>query len=162
MAEIRNDKKNSSDEKLSGGKSPDEKSCGTVLFHGQKDRRKYLVLHYPGGHFDFPKGHVEKGEEGMEHKTALRELEEETGIKNAEILPNFRYKIYYTYNKKGKPSLKKVIFFIAKTKDKKITLSFEHKNFFWLDFKSALEKLTFANAKNLLQKVEEYLSKNGL
>lgn len=149
MAEIRN-------------KSPDEKSCGTILFCGQKNERKYLVLHYPGGHFDFPKGHVEKGEESSEHTTALRELEEETGIANAKILSGFRHPVYYTYNKKGKRSFKEVIFFIAEAKDKKVILSLEHKNFFWLDFKVALEKLTFANAKNLLKKAEEYLSKNGL
>ena len=64
-------------------KKPDEKSCGVVLFR-EDPRREYLILHYPGGHLDFAKGHVEKGEERAEKRTALRELEEETGIKTVE------------------------------------------------------------------------------
>ncbi|EKD49950.1 MAG: NUDIX hydrolase [uncultured bacterium] len=142
-------------------KKPDEKSCGVVLFREEKSpkgaQRKYLVLHYPGGHLDFAKGHVEKGEERAEKRTALRELEEETGIKKVEFLPNFRSEIFYTYFKKGKLSYKQVVFFLAKTEEKEVKLSFEHKNFMWLDFKKALKTLTYDNAKNLLKEAEEYL-----
>lgn len=141
-------------------KKPDEKSCGIVLFREEekpKAHREYLILHYPGGHFDLPKGHVEKGEERAEKKTALRELEEETGIKTVEFLPNFRSEIFYTYFKKGKLSYKQVVFFLAKTEEKEVRLSFEHKNFMWLDFKKALKTLTYDNAKNLLKEAEEYL-----
>ena len=63
-----------------------EKSCGVVLFNEQK----VLLLQYAigqkegdgdlQGHWDFPKGHVDKGETEVE--TAIRELEEETGVKN--------------------------------------------------------------------------------
>jgi len=68
-------------------KIPDEKSCGVVLFrensltNSDKAERLYLLLHYPSGHIDFPKGHVEPGEENDEHFTAHREVTEETGIK---------------------------------------------------------------------------------
>lgn len=141
------------------GKKPDEKSCGIILFREElpyKHRRKYLILHYPGGHFDFPKGHVEKGEERAEKKTALRELEEETGIKKVEFMPDFRSEIFYTYFKKGKLSYKQVVFFLGKTTEKEVKLSFEHKNSMWLDFKKALKTLTYDNAKNLLREAEMY------
>jgi 8-oxo-dGTP pyrophosphatase MutT (NUDIX family) len=149
------------------GKKPDEKSCGIVLFREEscqsgkvissnKSHRKYLILHYPGGHFDFPKGHVEKGEERAEKRTALRELEEETGIKKVEFMPNFRSEIFYTYFKKGKLSYKQVVFFLGKTTEKEVKLSFEHKNSMWLDFKKALKILTYDNAKNLLKEAEGY------
>ena len=69
-----------------------EKSCGVVLFNEQK----VLLLQYATGqkegewdlqgHWDFPKGHVDKGETEIE--TATRELEEETrgvvALKNGE------------------------------------------------------------------------------
>ena len=53
-----------------------EKSCGLVVFN----KNKILLLKYSnneeqgeGGHWDFPKGHVEPNETEIE--TALRELE---------------------------------------------------------------------------------------
>lgn len=143
----------------------DEKSCGVVLFRSDTNAgdtntgdkgRKYLVLHYPGGHFDFPKGHVEKNDKD-EHETAARELKEETGISDIEFVPGFRELVHYTYRKAGKPSRKQVVFFLAKTKTTAVTISFEHKNFFWLTFEEALKKLTFKNAKQLLEKAEKYL-----
>ena len=54
----------------------DEKSCGIVLFREEEGTRQFLLLHYPSGHWDLAKGHVEEGE--TEHETATRELLEET------------------------------------------------------------------------------------
>lgn len=139
-------------------KSPDEKSCGVVLFRETGEGRQYLTLHYPSGHFDLPKGHVEEGEEDSEHLTAARELEEETGISNIEFIPGFRSEIFYTYNKKGKRSFKQVVFFLAKTDDEKVVISHEHQDFFWLSYEKALEQLTFDNAKNLVKKAEDLLN----
>ncbi len=56
---------------------------------------KYLLLHYTAGHWDFPKGHVEHGESN--EKTARREIEEETGIKELKILPEFKETIHYFF-----------------------------------------------------------------
>ena len=137
-------------------KKYDEKSCGIVLFKEDKGIKKYLILHYPGGHWDFPKGHVEEGEN--EYETALRELREETGIENVEFIDGFRMKIAYRYMKEGTPSHKQVIFFLAKTESKKVSLSFEHKNFKWVTFEKAMSRLTFDNAKNILKAVNELMA----
>lgn len=134
----------------------DEKSCGIVLFRMQDEKRMYLLLHYPGGHVDLAKGHVEKNE--TEHETALRELKEETGITDVKFIDGYREEIFYTYNKKGRLSNKQVVFFLAETKEKDVTVSFEHQNYFWLPFKEAHEKLTFENAKKLLEKAENLVS----
>lgn len=134
----------------------DEKSCGVVVFRYEGGIRKYLVLHYPSGHWDFPKGHVEKGEE--RHETALRELEEETGIKDFKFVKNFEHAISYRYNKNGKPSHKQVIFFLGETKVEKIKISFEHKGFLWLKYEEALKRVTFDNAKKILKASEKYLA----
>jgi tRNA nucleotidyltransferase (CCA-adding enzyme) len=53
------------------------KKCGIILY--DSDAKKYLLVHGHKSHkWGFPKGHMEKGE--TEEQTALRELEEETGI----------------------------------------------------------------------------------
>ena len=46
-----------------------------------------MVKHRAGGHWAFPKGHVEKGE--TETETAVREVLEETGVP-IEIEPGYR------------------------------------------------------------------------
>jgi bis(5'-nucleosidyl)-tetraphosphatase len=133
----------------------DEKSCGVLLFRESNGERLFLLLHYPNGHWDFPKGHVEKDE--TEEQTALRELEEETGISQSHIIKGFRYPVSYKYYRRGKLSNKQVIFFLAGTDTKGITISHEHQNFIWLNYQDSLKKLTFDNAKNLLKKGETFL-----
>ncbi len=133
----------------------DEKSCGIVLFRVEDGKRFYLVLKYPGGHHDLPKGHVEDRE--SEHETAKRELEEETGISDVQLINGYREHISYEYNRKGNRSHKQVIFFLGKTSTKEIKLSHEHLAYYWLPYDAAFNKVTFDNAKNLLRKAEELL-----
>lgn len=134
-----------------------ERSAGILIFRQLEDGREYLLLHYPGGHFDFPKGHMEKDE--TERETALRELKEETGIDNITWIEGYREKIHYVYRRGPNMMSKDVIFFLARTRQKKIIISFEHKGSLWLPYKDALEKLTFASAKELLKKAEKFLKK---
>lgn len=57
---------------------------------------------------------------------------------------------------------KEVIFFLAETHTEKVELSYEHVGYIWLDYQSALEKLTFRNAKMLLEKAHELLKAQGI
>ena len=136
-----------------------EKSCGLVVFN----KNKILLLKYSnneeqgeGGHWDFPKGHVEPNETEIE--TALRELEEETGIGQVKLVDNFRHSIKYTFFRKSKPISKEVIFFLASTLEKKVKLSHEHIDYAWLSFEDAIIKLTYDNARNLLKKAIPHIN----
>jgi len=134
----------------------DEKSCGLVIFRKEKNENLFLILKYPGGHFDLPKGHVED-EDSSERATALRELEEETGIKKVRFVEGFKEEISYTYNKKNKSSNKHVIFFLGETDEKDVKISHEHLQYYWLPYEEALKKLTFENAKGLLKRAKDLL-----
>ncbi len=69
-----------------------------------------LIKHKNGGHWAFPKGHVEKKE--TESETALREIKEETGLK-VELDTGLRGMVTYS----PKPGvMKDVIYFAAKAK----------------------------------------------
>jgi len=129
-----------------------EKSAGIIVVNDGK----FLLLLYDAGHWDFPKGHIEKDESS--EQAALRELKEETGISDAEILPGFAESIHYFFKKEGRLVSKDVVFFAARTKTSDVKLSFEHKDFIWLPFNDALAKLTYKNAKEVLRKVEVFLS----
>jgi 8-oxo-dGTP pyrophosphatase MutT (NUDIX family) len=133
----------------------DEKSCGLVVFRIEDGEILYLVLKYPGGHFDFPKGHVENGEE--EDETATRELIEETGIDDIQYISGFREEISYTYKRQGELSNKLVVFFLGKTEKSNVKISHEHLDHYWLKYDEAYNTATFDNAKNLLKKARNFL-----
>jgi bis(5'-nucleosidyl)-tetraphosphatase len=137
-----------------------EKSCGAVIFVKKEATTKYLLLNYAAGHWDFVKGNVEPGE--AEKETVLRELKEETGITEAQFIEGFREAIAYFYRRQGLTIHKEVVFYLMESYTDKVTLSFEHIGYTWLDYQHAMEKLTFKNAKDTLQKAHEFLKKNGI
>ena len=133
----------------------EQKSVGIVLFRNDSGKNEFLLLNYPQGHWDFIKGKVEQGE--TPHETALRETKEETGISDIEFIDGFEESVEYDFRFKNEDIHKKVIFFLAKTNEKKISLSHEHNDSVWLEYDDALKKTTFRNAKNVLSKANEFL-----
>lgn len=131
-----------------------EKSCGIVLFREEDDQRYYLLLHYPGGHWDFGKGHVEDVDQD-EETTARREMTEETGIGKITFIKGYRQKMDYYYRRERKLYHKDVIYFLGKTPESKVKLSHEHQGYAWLTYEDALKQLTFLNAKTLLKRAEK-------
>lgn len=136
---------------------PKEKSAGAVVFR-EDEGIKYLLLHYAGGHWEFVKGHIEKGEE--EKQTVMRELEEETAITKADFIDGFKEEIKYFFRRKDATVFKQVVFYLLKSEQKKVELSFEHIGYKWLDLRSALKILTFPNSKKVLKKADDFIKKN--
>ncbi len=135
-----------------------EKSCGAVVYAKNSDV-KYLLLQYEAGHWDFVKGNVEEGE--SEQETTVRELREETGIVDAQFINGFKEKISYFYKRQGATVYKEVVFFLMETRTTDVKLSFEHISFDWSNYEGSMRKLTFKNAKDVLQKADDFLKKQG-
>ena len=135
-----------------------EKSCGAVVFF-KNVQVKYLLLQYEAGHWDFVKGNVEPNE--SEADTVLRELKEETGIVATQLIEGFREQIHYFYRRQGDTIQKEVVFYLIQADTVKVELSFEHVGYEWLDYQHALERLTFKNAKEVLQKADAFLQAYG-
>jgi len=133
----------------------EQKSAGIVLFRNASNKNEFLLLNYPQGHWDFVKGKVEQGE--TPYETASRETKEETGISDIEFIDGFEESVEYNFRFKNEEIHKTVVFFLAKTYEKKISLSHEHNDFVWLEYDDALKKTTFRNAKNVLSKTNEFL-----
>jgi len=133
----------------------EQKSAGIVLFRNASNKNEFLLLNYPQGHWDFVKGKIEQGE--TPYETASRETKEETGISDIVFIDGFEESVEYNFKFKNEDIHKTVIFFLAKTNEKKITLSHEHNDFVWLEYDDALKKTTFRNAKNVLSKTDEFL-----
>ena len=93
-----------------------EKSCGVLVLRQQEDELYVVLLrHRFGGHWSFPKGHVEAGE--SERQTALREVREETGLTGIKLMDGFRESVEYS----PKPGVKKqVVYFLGTTEQEKL------------------------------------------
>ena len=133
-----------------------ETSCGFVLVNYDS----VLLLQYPQGHWSFPKGHVEPGEENH-HITASRELVEETGISQIAINDSWMSRTEYTFQRKGRKIPKQVYWYLAETSELDVSLSHEHINYLWLDFDEAEAQLTFEQEKSTLRSARKHMQQMG-
>ncbi len=139
-----------------------EVSAGILIFKETKKGREYLLLKYPSlkegkTYWEFPKGHLEKGENVVE--TALREVKEETGLTIKELIPGFKKQIKYFFKKDRVLAYKIVYYFLAKAPANKIEISSEHLGFAWADPEKAKQMIRFKNSRNLIDEAEKFLNK---
>ena len=88
-----------------------EKSCGGLVFRRQNDLIQLLLIkHKKGGHWSFPKGHVEAGE--SERETAMREILEETGV-HVDIKDGYHERVFYN----PRPNIRKEVVYFFCTSD---------------------------------------------
>jgi len=128
----------------------EEFSVAAIVYH--KD--EYLLLKYELGHWEFVKGHIE-GDESDE-QTILRELEEEASIIDAVIVNGFKENYEYSFTFRGQRIHKYVNCYLIKSNTKEVNISYEHEDYVWLPFPQALKRLTYNNAKTLLEKAKEF------
>lgn len=129
-----------------------EKSCGAIILRRENDRWKtLLVQNRNGGHWAFPKGHVEEGE--TEKQTAIREVREETGLV-IEINTDFKMTTQYS-PKKG--VLKDVIYFLSVVNTEETQRQIEEIDAVkWFPLSRAVTKVTFKRDREILEAAEEY------
>lgn len=132
-----------------------EKSCGAIVYRGSGDELEILLLrHKNGGHWSFPKGHVEGDETEVE--TAYREILEETSI-STEIDTGFRYATSYS-PKRG--VMKDVIYFAARASKDSVAVKQEEEivDLRWMSMDEAVQNITFKNDSNMLEQFSIYIS----
>ncbi len=134
-----------------------EKSCGALIVRKSgEDYEMLLLKHKYGGHWSFPKGHVEEGE--TEVQTALREVKEETGL-SIELFDGFRQSVEYF----PKPNVRKqVVYFFGYTHDGNTKMQEEEiSEIRWVPFVDAHKVVTFRNDKFLINKARTHLKAIG-
>ena len=131
-----------------------ETSCGVILVNFDS----VLLLQYPQGHWDLPKGHVELTD-ANHLATVRRELGEETGITEIAFVENFVERTSYTYRHKGKTMNKEVFWFLAETNQLEVKISHEHRGHLWLDWEQALAQLTHDETTSVVRKAWEHMKK---
>lgn len=131
------------------------KACGAIIFRKENGVLKFLVVQEKsGGHWGFPKGHVDQGE--TEQETAAREIYEETGLK-VKFLDGFQSTVQYSPKRN---TIKDVVYFLAGSPNKFVNCEkAEIEDFRWVGLGEALELLTFENSKTALREANHFLSK---
>ena len=123
----------------------------TRSMRGTKGVEVLVTQHSKHKGWDFPKGHREIYE--SEEQTALREVEEETGVK-AEIIERVGETKYFYYEE-GERVLKTVAFYLMKyVSQGKATTAFEVSDTKWLPPEKVESQLTFKDTKALWEKVK--------
>ncbi len=128
-------------------------SAGGMVVRDFDGVKKVLVTqHSKHKGWDFPKGHIEIGESA--DQAALREVEEETGVK-AEIVKKVGATEYFYYEE-GTRVLKTVVYFLMKyLGEGEVTTAFEVSATVWLPLEEVEGKLTFKDTKRLWKEVEK-------
>lgn len=135
----------------------EQKSAGLIVYYLKENKPYFLMLKYPS-YWGFAKGLIEKGEN--EIKAAIREVEEETGLNNLNIIPRFEEKQNFFFKLKGELIRKECTFFLAKTtleEAEKTKISFEHEDFAWLPLEQAIARTRIKANKELLKKANEFI-----
>ena len=140
-----------------------EHSAGVIPFIEQKGKRKYLLLLSAltkNKLWEFPKGAIEEGEDA--ETAAVREFHEETGIQRVKIIEGFKKALKYFYKRDGELIGKTVTYFLGRVHDTaRVKLSGESKDYCWVTFDEAPQKIKHKNIREALADAEEFLSTNG-
>lgn len=133
-------------------------SAGIIIFRRTEEGPKFLLLYHGHSYWNFPKGKLEKEERSWQ--AAMREVAEETGLKAVELRLMQDFKAYerFTFGKGEGRTFKVVILFLAETRKKQITISFEHEGFGWFLFRDAKKLLSrYKENLRILQSAYDYL-----
>lgn len=134
-----------------------EITSGAVVYRKNNGEIEYLLLESQNkGHFwGFPKGHVE-GNETLE-ETAKREIKEETQL----VLPiDTSFHVYTEYDLLNGNRKQMTLYTADLTQSEDIHLQAEEiKNCGWFNYVDARERLTYDNLKQLLDQVNDHLTK---
>ncbi len=132
-------------------------SAGGIVIKKDDGNIKVLISqHSKHLGWDFPKGHIESGESS--EQAALREVEEETGVR-AEIIERVGETKYF-YFEDGERVFKTVIFFLMKyVGEGEATTAFEVSDMAWLSVDEVEEKLTFKDTKKLWEEAKLKIDK---
>ncbi len=130
-----------------------EKSCGAVVYTGDGENRRYLIIRMNLGHCGLPKGHIEKFE--TERETALREVWEETGVEIA-LHPDFRKSVVYSLTAR---TTKESVYFLGRFDGDTVRIQESEVSAYRLcTYEEARRFITYENDRVILDAAEKLLN----
>lgn len=141
-------------------------SAGIIVFRWTPQGPRFLLLYRDRGVWDFPRGRMEVGERSWQ--TAFREVEEETGLKAADLRLKSNFKVFekFPYQRRQTTGaatetesvFKIVIFYLAETNQAKVVLSKEHEGYGWFLVNQAQKMLArYKNRVKILRQAYAFI-----
>ncbi|HET7621449.1 MAG TPA: NUDIX hydrolase [Gemmatimonadaceae bacterium] len=128
-----------------------EVSAGGVVFRMEDGRPLFLLIRDSYDNWGFPKGHVERDE--APERTAVREVEEETGLHDLELRDAIdTIDWYFRFRKR---LIHKVCHFYLMESAHAETCPQREEGITecnWLPLSEALERISYANARGVLER----------
>lgn len=134
-------------------------SFGIIPIH-KKNSKFYILLvkNSKGGHWGLPKGTPELNEVPLE--TAVRELEEETGITEIKIKESITFKESYVFEQNKKSYNKTNTYFIGFVSKMDLNNNLDEiDEIKWVEIDKAKDILTYQSSADTINSLYEYLSK---
>ena len=135
------------------GRMRHELSCGFLIFQN-RPRRSVLLL-VDGERLDLPKGRAKRGESKLE--CALRELEEETGLRKSDISIVDGFRVETSYHPK-RDTEKTVVLFAAELEGPCGVVTPDHDDYVWLPWRPPHDLHMFPTIHNGLAAWEHFSS----
>ena len=129
-----------------------EISAGIIMYRMTAEGPRFLLLYHGGPYWNFPKGKIE-GESSF--KAALREVQEETGIKSFDLRFKSWFKVQdsvMVYKKDRGKFLKTFIYYLAETSKEEVRISHEHQGYGWFLYRDAMRILIAKDLKENVRK----------
>ncbi len=126
-----------------------EPTSGGIIFKRQDNKIKILLIQDAKSRWTIPKGHIEPGETAKQ--TARREIGEETGLKNIDIL-GWLGKINFRYRRINKLVLMTTQVYLVHAKDNNEPIQKEDWmiSIKWFDFDEALDLIEYEDISKLM------------
>lgn len=133
-----------------------ETSAGGVVFRRLEDEIRYLLIRDPYENWGLPKGHIEPGETTRE--AALREIEEETSLTDLRIVARLPTIDWHFRDRGGRVHKFCHFFLVESPRGDPVPEEREGISAcVWHALPSALDTLTYDNAREVLRLAGKYL-----
>lgn len=146
--------------RYSGAQARRQFVAGFVIYRRTHEGVKFLLLYRRGSYWNFPKGHFEVGETSLE--AALREVEEETGIRKSELRMINGFRAYEKfYFQRGEEKIHDTVtLYLAETHKAEVRISpREHSGFGWFVYDDAVKIVgkKYYGIKRILKQAHDFL-----
>jgi 8-oxo-dGTP pyrophosphatase MutT (NUDIX family) len=127
-----------------------KESAGGIIVN---ENNEIVMVFTDSQSWQFPKGTVWRNEEYL--ATALREIKEETKLKDLKLIKELPVYTRPSMDEKGKKCIRDIHYFLFQTKKRDLQASAEVTACEWVPIDKVLDRITYPEDKEFFRKIKE-------